>query len=55
MTVLVVGDRSWIEASLKTLPFVKSIGVLDTEGNPIPARTADTPAPANSLSHAAAH
>jgi zinc protease len=35
MVVLVVGDRSRIEASLKELPWVKGIGQLDTEGNPL--------------------
>jgi zinc protease len=33
MTILVVGDRSQIERSLRTLPFVKSIRLLDVQGN----------------------
>ena len=35
MTILVVGDRSKIVASLESLPFVKTIRLLDAEGNPI--------------------
>ena len=35
MTILVVGDRSKIVAPLKSLPFVKTIRLLDAEGNPI--------------------
>jgi zinc protease len=41
MTILVVGDRSRIEASLRALPSVKSIRLLDTAGRPL----ADAPAP----------
>jgi zinc protease len=37
MTILIVGDRSKIEGPLKSLPFVKSIQMLDTEGKPITA------------------
>jgi len=37
MVILVVGDRSKIEASLKSLPYAKVINVLDPEGNPLPA------------------
>ncbi len=40
MTILVVGDRSKIEGPLKSLPFVKSIRFLDTEGNPLPESAA---------------
>jgi zinc protease len=36
-TILVVGDRARIEAPLKTLPFVKSIRLLDPQGDPLPA------------------
>jgi zinc protease len=42
MTILVVGDKAKIEAPLKSLPFVKVINVLDTEGNPLPASTGAT-------------
>ena len=38
-TILVVGDRARIEAPLKTLPFVKSIRLLDPQGNLLPAPT----------------
>ena len=41
MTILVVGDRSKIEGPLRSLPFVKSIRFLDTEGNPMPESAAD--------------
>ncbi len=34
MTILVVGDRSKIESGLRSLPFVKKIVSLDTEGAP---------------------
>jgi zinc protease len=44
MTILVVGDRSRIEGSLKSLPIVKSIRLLDTQGNPFPAPVASKPA-----------
>jgi len=36
-TILVVGDRARIEEPLKTLPFVKSIRLLDPHGSPLPA------------------
>jgi zinc protease len=36
MAILVVGDRNWIEAQLKTLPFVKRIRLLDSRGNALP-------------------
>jgi zinc protease len=35
MVVLVVGDRARIEGPLKTLPWVKAIGHLDTVGKPL--------------------
>jgi len=35
MTILVVGDRSKVEESIKSLPFGKTIHLLDNEGNPI--------------------
>jgi hypothetical protein len=35
MTVLVVGDRALIEDSLRTLPFVKSIRLLDAQGSSV--------------------
>ena len=37
MTILVVGDRSKVEPTLKDLPFAGSITVLDPEGNPVAA------------------
>ncbi len=44
MAILIVGDRSQIEAPLKTLPFIGAIQQLDTEGNPItPAAAAVKP------------
>ena len=42
MTILVVGDRSRIEAPLRSLPFVKTIRLLDVQGSPLPERA---PAP----------
>jgi len=36
MKVLIVGDRGWIEALLRTSPFVKSIILLDSRGNRLP-------------------
>jgi zinc protease len=36
MTILVVGDRSKIDGPLRSIPFVKSILLLDKEGNPLP-------------------
>ena len=38
MTILVVGDRSKIEGPLKSIPFVKSIRLLDAQGNPLPGQ-----------------
>jgi zinc protease len=35
MTVLVVGDKSQVEGPLRSLPFGKTIHLLDAEGNPI--------------------
>jgi zinc protease len=35
-TILVVGDRARIAGPLKTLPFVKSIRLLDPHGTPVP-------------------
>ena len=35
MAILIVGDRSKVEAELKGLPFAKVITILDTEGNPV--------------------
>jgi zinc protease len=49
MTILVVGDRSKIEGPLKSLPFVKSIRLLDVQGNPLQAPVASTPALAGPL------
>jgi zinc protease len=40
MTILVVGDRARIEGPLKSLPFVKTICLLDVDGKPLQARTA---------------
>jgi zinc protease len=44
MSILIVGDRSQVEGSLKTLPFVDSIQRLDTEGNPLAPSAATKPA-----------
>jgi zinc protease len=38
-TILVIGDRARIEKPLKTLPFVRSIRVLDPHGDPLPTST----------------
>ena len=46
MAILVVGDRAAIERPLESLPFVKSIQRLDTEGNSLPAPAAAKPAAA---------
>jgi zinc protease len=35
MTILVIGDRSRIEASLRALLFVKNFRFLDDEGRPV--------------------
>ena len=43
MTILVVGDRAWIEAPLRSLPFVRTIRLLDTGGNPLPNPPAPIP------------
>jgi len=43
LTILVVGDRSKIEAGLKSLPFAKVINVLDPEGSPLPPSAAQGP------------
>ncbi len=45
MTILVVGDRSWIEEPLRQLRFARRIVVLDTQGHPLP-----DPAPTRSAS-----
>ena len=47
MTVLVVGDRAVIEDSLRSLPFVKNVRLLDVQGNPILESVALKPAPAS--------
>jgi zinc protease len=44
MTILVVGDRSQIEAPLLSLPFVRSIQQLDALGNPVGDSAASRPA-----------
>jgi len=49
MTILVVGDRLRIEGQLKSLPFVKSIRLLDVRGNPLPEPVSPKPAPARPL------
>jgi zinc protease len=41
MSILVVGDRSKIEASLKTLPYARVINALDLDGNPLPASASE--------------
>jgi len=46
MSVLVVGDRSQIEASILSLPFVQRIERLDTQGNPVPGSAVLKPAAA---------
>ena len=38
MRILVVGDREWIEAPLRSLPFVRRIILLDSQGNPLPGQ-----------------
>ncbi|WZO98704.1 pitrilysin family protein [Isosphaeraceae bacterium EP7] len=45
MAILVVGDRTKVEPALKTLPFAKSIIVLDAEGNP----ATDAPKPSDEV------
>jgi zinc protease len=42
MTILVVGDRSWIEESIKSLPFGKHLRLLDADGNPLAEPTTPT-------------
>ena len=39
LTILVVGDRSKIEASIRELPFAKVVNILDVEGNPVTTAT----------------
>ncbi len=46
MTILIVGDRSQIEAPLSSLPFVQSIKHVDTQGNPVADPAVDRPAAA---------
>ncbi|HKI20346.1 MAG TPA: hypothetical protein VKA15_20830, partial [Isosphaeraceae bacterium] len=53
MTILVVGDRSVIEGSLKSLPFVETIHPIDTEGKPL-AAPAPVPAKPAAVGNAAA-
>jgi len=53
MTILVVGDRSVIEGSLKSLPFVETIHPIDTEGKPL-ASPAPVPAKPAAVGNAAA-
>jgi len=36
MVILIVGDRSKVEPSLKGLPFARVVNVLDPDGNPLP-------------------
>jgi zinc protease len=36
LAILVVGDRARVEGPLKTLPFVRSLRLLDPEGHPLP-------------------
>ena len=40
LTILVVGDRSKIEAALRSIPLVKSIRLLDSQGDPLPEHRA---------------
>ncbi len=40
MVVLIVGDRSKVEPTLKALPYAQVINVLDTEGNALPTPAA---------------
>ena len=44
MSILVVGDRSQIEAPLLSLPFVPGSARLDALGNPVPESAARKPA-----------
>jgi zinc protease len=39
LSILIVGDRAKVEGPLKTLPFVRVVNLLDTEGKPIPDPT----------------
>ena len=40
MVILIVGDRSKVEPTLKDLPYARVINVLDPDGNPLPGVTA---------------
>jgi zinc protease len=52
MTVLVVGDRAMIEDSLRTLPFVRNVRLLDAQGHPVRESVALTPAPTSTAAMA---
>ena len=41
MTIVVVGDKSKVESTLKTLPFAKEVILLDNEGTPAGSSTSD--------------
>ena len=41
MTIVVVGDKSKVETTLKALPFAKEVILLDNEGNPAGSSTSD--------------
>ena len=43
MTILIVGDRSWIEEPLRSLRFVRRIQLLDAHGNPLSDPTPTPP------------
>jgi zinc protease len=43
MTILIVGDRSWIEEPLRSLRFVRRIVLLDAHGNPLSDPTPTQP------------
>ncbi len=55
LTVLIVGDRAAIEHSLRTLPFVKKIRLLDAQGNPVHDFVALKPADAKTAAMAKSH
>jgi zinc protease len=44
VTSLVVGDRGWVEAHLRALPFAKGVHLLDAYGNLLPGSWVKHPA-----------
>ena len=55
MTILVVGDRSRIEKSLRAFPFGKTIHLLDTRGKPLSKSDASRLAPVEVVRKSARH